>query len=144
MPTFKHPCPYCGKFVDRAVAACPYCGVVEPFSPKRCLNCRRIIEDPAWIVCPGCGASLVAPPPGAAATGTASTAAGMGTATGTMTGQPVPAQPVPAQPAAPPPPPPTPAAPAPAPAAAGGRCAGCGAPLPAGARFCTVCGTMAG
>jgi RNA polymerase subunit RPABC4/transcription elongation factor Spt4 len=130
MPTFKHPCPYCDKFIDRAVAACPYCGVVEPFSPKRCQNCRRIVEDPAWVVCPGCGASLVVPPPGA-----------VGTATGTMT-QPaaVPAQAPAAQVPVAPPPQPAPVAPAPA----AGKCSGCGAPLPAGARFCTVCGTMAG
>jgi predicted amidophosphoribosyltransferase len=25
-----------------------------------------------------------------------------------------------------------------------GACSGCGAPLPAGARFCTICGTVAG
>ena len=61
MPTYKHPCPYCGQFIDRAVSGCPFCGVMEPFSPKRCQNCRRIVEDPAWVVCPGCGQSLVAP-----------------------------------------------------------------------------------
>ncbi len=65
MPTFKHPCPYCGKFIDRAVAACPYCGVREPFSPKRCLACRKIVEDPAWTTCPSCGASLTMPVAGA-------------------------------------------------------------------------------
>jgi predicted amidophosphoribosyltransferase len=25
-----------------------------------------------------------------------------------------------------------------------GPCSGCGAPLPTGARFCTICGTVAG
>jgi RNA polymerase subunit RPABC4/transcription elongation factor Spt4 len=146
MPTFKHPCPYCGKFIDRAVAACPFCGVVEPFSPKRCLNCRKIVEDPAWVVCPSCGMSLLAPPPAAAGTAATSTGAPGETAPGPT--QPAAAQPAGAQPvaAAPPPPPapaPVPLPVAPAPQSAG-PCSGCGAPLPAGARFCTICGTMAG
>jgi RNA polymerase subunit RPABC4/transcription elongation factor Spt4 len=145
MPTFKHPCPYCDKFIDRAVAACPYCGVADPFAPKRCQNCRKIVEDPAWVVCPSCGQSLIAPPPapaGAAASGATGQAGSAGAPASTA--------PV----AAPPPPRPplfkdTPAAAAEnqaqAPAAlAGGKCSGCGAPLPAGARFCTICGTMAG
>jgi predicted amidophosphoribosyltransferase len=131
MPTFKHSCPYCGKFIDKIVAACPFCGQVEPFSPKRCQNCRKIVEDPAWVVCPSCGASLLPPPP----------VAGAATSTGAAAGQ-----------AATPPPPPPPAAPtAPAqaqaptpPPAPAGKCPGCGAPLPSGARFCTICGTMAG
>jgi len=131
MPTFKHPCPYCGKFIDKIVAACPFCGQVEPFSPKRCQNCRKIVEDPAWVVCPSCGASLLPPPP----------VAGAATSTGAAAGQ-----------AATPPQPPPPAAPtAPAqaqaptpPPAPAGKCPGCGAPLPSGARFCTICGTMAG
>jgi RNA polymerase subunit RPABC4/transcription elongation factor Spt4 len=159
MPTFKHPCPYCDNFIDRAVAACPFCGQVDPFSPKRCQNCRRIIEDPAWVVCPGCGQSLVAPPPGAAATGTA---AGSSPAPGATPA----AAPSSATPAAPPagataqgaaqpgnspapaaPPPPRPplnpdaATPV---LQSAGACSGCGAPLPAGARFCTICGTVAG
>src|ERR1035437_543334 len=61
MPTFKHPCPYCDKFIDRAVRACPFCGQVDPFAPRRCQNCRKIIDDSAWTVCPSCGQSLVAP-----------------------------------------------------------------------------------
>ncbi len=139
MPTFKHPCPYCGKLIDRVVAACPFCGVIEPFSPKRCQNCRKIVEDPAWVVCPSCGQSLLAPPPAAAGT-TGGIAGAGGTAT-------APTAPAPAQPAAAAPPPPAPA-PTPLPVAAApqsaGPCSGCGAPLPAGARFCTICGTMAG
>ncbi len=147
MPTYKHPCPYCSKFIDRAAAACPYCGVAEPFSPKRCTNCRRIIEDPAWTTCPGCGMSLVAPPPGAAAQ-----AGGRGAVPGWNSGKPAQpaAQPAPAAGSAPAAPAPSsaaaPAAAAPA-AVAGppaGKCSGCGAPLSAGARFCTVCGTLAG
>jgi predicted amidophosphoribosyltransferase len=137
MPTFKHPCPYCDKMIDRAVAACPYCGQADPFAPKRCQNCRKIIEDPAWILCPSCGASLIAPPPGTVP------------ATQGKQGKNAP-------PVQPPPPPRPPlfsernsaagpsAAPATATPAAGGKCSGCGAPLPAGARFCTVCGTTAG
>jgi RNA polymerase subunit RPABC4/transcription elongation factor Spt4 len=128
MPTYKHACPYCGKFIDKIAAACPYCGAVEPFSPKRCQACRKIVEDPAWKVCPSCGASLVpAPPPAAGAKG-------------------APQQPAPpaAQPSATPAAPAPAAAPAPVPAAPAGKCSGCGAPLPSGARFCTICGTMAG
>jgi RNA polymerase subunit RPABC4/transcription elongation factor Spt4 len=146
MPTFKHPCPYCDKFIDRAVAACPFCGVADPFAPKRCLNCRKIVEDPAWVVCPSCGQSLIAPPPPPAGTAAARSAAAgtAGNATGAASGAAV---------QAPPPPRPslfkdtqaaeTGAAPAPA-SPAGGKCSGCGAPMPAGARFCTICGTMAG
>jgi hypothetical protein len=144
MPTFKHPCPYCDKLIDKIVAACPYCGQVEPFSPKRCLNCRKIIEDPAWVVCPSCGASL---------TMVVTTAPGTSVGTSGAAGQAAPPQP-PANPAAAAPqalPPAQPAAPvapaqpaAPVPPAPTGKCSGCGAPLPAGARFCTICGTMAG
>lgn len=119
MPTFKHPCPYCDNLIDRAVAVCPYCGVAEPFSPKRCQTCRKIVENPAWKVCPSCGASLT-----------------MAVATAPAGAQ----QPAPAQAAAPAPAPAPTQAAAPAP---GGKCSGCGAPLPAGARFCTVCGTVA-
>jgi RNA polymerase subunit RPABC4/transcription elongation factor Spt4 len=136
MPTFKHPCPYCGKFIDRVVSACPFCGVVEPFSPKRCQNCRKIVEDPAWVVCPSCGMSLLPPPP--SATGTAGSA-GAGPAGAGTAGPP---PPVTQATGAPPPPTPMPLPVAPAPQSAG-PCSGCGAPLPAGARFCTICGTMA-
>ena len=136
MPTFKHPCPYCDKFIDRAVSACPFCGQVDPFAPKRCPNCRKIVEDPGWTVCPSCGQSLIAPPPGTVAPASA----------------PAPAQPQPAAsgsaaaPVEPPPPPRPPLSPdASAPVLkSGGPCSGCGAPLPAGARFCTICGTVAG
>ncbi|MFI5258077.1 MAG: zinc-ribbon domain-containing protein [Candidatus Limnocylindrales bacterium] len=151
MPTFKHACPYCDKFIDRAVAACPYCGQVDPFAPKRCQNCRKDVEDPAWTVCPSCGQSLIAPPPGAATSGT-----GAGAPAATAASAPTAPAPA-AQPAtagsgaaaqnAPPPPPPRPplnpdaAAPV---LKSAGACSGCGAALPAGARFCTVCGTLAG
>jgi RNA polymerase subunit RPABC4/transcription elongation factor Spt4 len=152
MPTYKHPCPYCGKFIDRAVAACPFCGVVEPFSPKRCQNCRRIVEDPTWVVCPGCGQSLVAPVQPAAgapagASGPAQPLQPPVSGPPAADGQP-PAQAAPGG-TPPPPPPPPPVSPLlpmpPAPVQApvqGPICTGCGAPLPAGARFCTVCGTV--
>jgi predicted amidophosphoribosyltransferase len=139
MPTFKHPCPYCDKFIDRAVAACPYCGQTDPFAPKRCQNCRKVVEDPAWVTCPTCGQSLIAPPPVAAPA-----AAGAGPA-GATAGDPAAA--------VEPPPPPRPplyketasgSQPVAQAALPGGACSGCGAPLPAGARFCTVCGTVAG
>lgn len=78
MPTFKHPCPHCGKYIVRDIATCPFCGTVDPFKPR-----------------PG---SPEAQPPAA-------------------------------QPSAAP--------------AADSKCSGCGAPLAEGARFCTVCGTLA-
>jgi hypothetical protein len=105
MPTFKHPCPHCGKYIERDVAACPFCGTADPFAPARCPNCSATIEDLAWKACPKCGQALLARAP-------APTPA---------------AQPQPAAPAAPTP----------------GKCSGCGAPLTEGARFCTVCGTLA-
>ncbi len=141
MPTFKHPCPYCDKFIDRAVAACPFCGQPDPFAPKRCQNCGKIVEDPAWTTCPSCGASLLAPPPGVVA---AETASGV---TATATSAPATAPSGSAAAAVQPPPPPrpplSPTATTPVLQSAG-ACSGCGAPLPAGARFCTVCGTVAG
>ena len=111
MPTFKHPCPHCGKYIGRDVAACPFCGTADPFAPARCPNCRTVIEDPAWAACPRCGQALVK------ATATAQPAA-------------------PAQPAAT-------SQPVTAPAPTTRKCTGCGAPLAEGARFCTVCGTLA-
>ena len=134
MPTYKHPCPYCGKFIDKVVAACPFCAHPEPFAPKRCPSCSKIVDDPDWVACPSCGASLIAPPP----TADDGTAAPGETPAG--------APPAQAQQAAPPSPPPAePAKPVePAAPAGGQKCAGCGAPLAAGARFCTVCGTIAG
>jgi RNA polymerase subunit RPABC4/transcription elongation factor Spt4 len=146
MPTFKHPCPYCGKFIDRAVAACPYCSQPDPFAPKRCPNCRKIVDDPDWVTCPSCGQSLVAPPPGAAVTpGVVASAppasGGPAPSPGTAAGAPASASPAPA-PIERPPLYKDPDAPAPAPQMAG-KCSGCGAPMPAGARFCTICGTMA-
>jgi RNA polymerase subunit RPABC4/transcription elongation factor Spt4 len=134
MPTFKHPCPYCEKFIDRAVAACPFCGQLDPFAPRRCPNCRKIVEDPAWVICPTCGQSLGGPvivnaAPDAAAPG--STASPAATGSGA------------AQPVAAPRPPLAPGGAAPVQQSAG-ACSGCGAPLPGGARFCTICGTVAG
>jgi RNA polymerase subunit RPABC4/transcription elongation factor Spt4 len=128
MPTFKHPCPYCGKLIDRDVAACPYCGQGEPFSPKRCPSCRKIVEDPAWVVCPACGASLlVATVPAASSAATPTPPA---QTPAPPSSQPAPSQAAPARPAEP------------VASAQGSKCGGCGAPLPAGARFCTVCGTV--
>jgi len=148
MPTYKHPCPYCDKFIDRAVAACPYCGQVDPFSPKRCPNCSKIIEDPAWITCPSCGQSLVAPPPGATAAGGAVRTAATGEAPASTPAAPPAAASAAAapgstatQPAPPSRPPLNPDAAAPV-LQSQGACSGCGAPLPAGAHFCTICGTV--
>jgi hypothetical protein len=78
MPTFKHPCPHCGKYIPRDVARCEFCGTADPFNPA---------NAPAK-----------------------------------------PAQSVEATPQ---------------PAPAANKCTGCGAPLAEGARFCTVCGTLA-
>jgi rRNA maturation endonuclease Nob1 len=130
MPTFKHPCPYCDKLIDKVVAACPYCGRVDPFAPKRCQACRKIVEDLAWVVCPSCGASLTM-------VVTTAGAAGQPAAGGTA-GQAAPAAgPVAAPTQAQPQAPIVPSTPA-------GKCSGCGSPLPSGARFCTICGTVAG
>src|SRR5512140_2016278 len=74
MPTFKHPCPYCGKFIDRAAAACPFCSQPDPFAPRRCQNCRKIIEDADWQTCPYCGQSLSTIPMNAATAGQAASA----------------------------------------------------------------------
>jgi RNA polymerase subunit RPABC4/transcription elongation factor Spt4 len=137
MPTFKHPCPYCDRFIDRAVRACPFCGQADPFAPRRCQNCRKIIDDPAWTVCPSCGQSLVAPV-APAADGTAPTTAATPTPAATAAGPTAAVEPPP-----PPRPPLDPRAALPVLQSAG-PCSGCGAPLPAGARFCTVCGTVAG
>lgn len=67
MPTFKHPCRHCGKWIERDVRACPYCGTADPFVAGRCPQCRTPIDDPAWIACPKCGTALKAasPSPGA-------------------------------------------------------------------------------
>jgi RNA polymerase subunit RPABC4/transcription elongation factor Spt4 len=139
MPTFKHPCPYCDKFIDRAVAACPYCGQVDPFAPKRCQTCRKIVEDPAWVVCPSCGNSLIAPVPVVVNATPGATPAGRPATPATPAGGAAGA------PAAPPPPrPPLSPDAAPVVLKSAGPCGGCGAPLPAGARFCTICGTVTG
>jgi hypothetical protein len=90
-------------------------------------------------VCPSCGASLtmvVTTAPGT----------GAGATTGGATGQAAPAASAstPAAPAPQAPARPVESAQPAAPLAPAGKCSGCGAPLPAGARFCTICGTMAG
>lgn len=109
MPTFKHPCPHCGKYIGRDVATCPFCATVDPFAPARCPSCRTVMGDPTSVACPRCGQALARQ---AAAPAAAST---------------LPAQPAPQT--GPP---------------AARKCTGCGAPLAEGARFCTVCGTLAG
>ncbi len=60
MPTYKHPCPHCGTFIERDVVACPACGRADPFSPGRCPTCSASVEV-GWVACPKCGTSLVAP-----------------------------------------------------------------------------------
>lgn len=57
MPTYKHPCPGCGTFIERDVVACPACGRQDPFAPARCPNCRTTVEA-GWVACPKCGANL--------------------------------------------------------------------------------------
>jgi len=142
MPTFKHPCPACGKYIARDVARCPFCGAIDPFAPGRCPTCRAPIDDPAWVACPKCGAPLKA--------GVAEMPGGTSAAPTTPTrGK--------ASPAAPPAPgaatpdaaaPPTAATPpvAVTPAAPGGppACAACGSTLAPGTRFCLTCGSLVG
>jgi hypothetical protein len=198
MPTYKHPCPTCGNFIERDAKRCPYCATIDPFVPGRCPNCRAPIEDPRWLACPKCGSALregIAPMP----VPTVPSTPGYGPGAAATLGQPAqgqPAQGQPAQgqaapgatypagtrPAAPgaipgwgspipqpalPPNPPPPLAPAqpmgppptapdaatpqpPAPPAppvanpAAYACSGCGSALSPGARFCAVCGTLAG
>jgi len=138
MPTFKHPCPYCSQYIDGAAVACPFCGVTDPFTHARCPNCRAALQ-PGWVSCPSCGRSLTTaqainaatpnPPPAASAQLPPAAAASL-----------APASAPPAAPVA--------ITPAPAPVqrpqtpSAGATCTGCGAPLPAGARFCQQCGTL--
>jgi len=131
MPTYKHPCPVCGNFIQRDVARCPFCGRVDPFTPGRCEHCGAVIEDPKWVACPRCGASL-------------------GEEKVTEMYAATPAAPaLPVEPAAPVPPPVTPPAATPpvaevqVPAGPRAFCTACGQPLAAGARFCTTCGTLA-
>ena len=111
MPTYKHPCPHCGKYIERDVAACPFCGTADPFAPARCPNCSATIEDLAWKACPKCGQAL----PGPAATQPGPNNQQQAAATPPATAGPAPST----------------------------KCSGCGAPLTEGARFCTVCGTLA-
>jgi RNA polymerase subunit RPABC4/transcription elongation factor Spt4 len=114
MPAYKVPCPHCGQFIMRDVAVCPFCRTADPFAPARCANCRAVLEDPRWTVCPNCGTEVVRPaisvPAPAAAAATVETA-----------------------------PEAVPAVQAPATST---TCGSCGAPLASGARFCTVCGTL--
>jgi RNA polymerase subunit RPABC4/transcription elongation factor Spt4 len=114
MPTFKHPCPHCGAFIERDVAACPSCGRADPFAPVRCASCRTALTDPTWVACPRCGA-----PTG-----------GAGTTTGGPAGAPGGGTRMTASEAAPDPP------------ASARGCSGCGAALAPGARFCRECGTV--
>ena len=150
MPTFKHPCPACGKLIARDVARCPFCGAVDPFVPGRCPKCRAPFEDAAWVACAKCGTPLregVAPMPGAIP---ATAAPGTVPATPAPDAAPAapdaaPASPAPVAPA----PAPPPSLPAPAPASTASpaptdTCSGCGAALVPGASFCTACGTLAG
>ena len=60
MPTFKHPCPACGKLIARDAARCPLCGSVDPFVPGRCPKCQAPIEDAASVACAKCGTPLKA------------------------------------------------------------------------------------
>ena len=150
MPAYKVPCPRCASFIMRDVAVCPFCQTTDPFAPLRCASCRAVIEDPRWNACPQCGTPV--PKPGASAADAAGgPGAGPGAPKGTAPAAQARSAPgtVPGQPAAPPAsqaPAPSPASqePAPSPPAAAKACTGCGAPLAAGARFCTVCGTLAG
>jgi predicted amidophosphoribosyltransferase len=161
MPTFKHPCPQCGTFINRDAVACPACGRQDPFTPLRCASCRAPLENPASVACPRCGqpvgaAAVPTPAPARPAAGRQATAPGAipGWGQPAPAGAPpvAPAPPVPpAPPATPAPPPVAPVSPAAsvaradaaAPAVAAAACAACGSPLAPGARFCRDCGTPA-
>ena len=167
MPTFKHPCPHCGTFINRDVVACPACGRQDPFTPGRCGNCRAPLEDASWVACPKCGQ-----PVGAAAVAAAAAQAqaaqarrpphraairpGPTAGAGAIPGWGQATAPVPAPVHRPPPVAPargragTAGRPAPRRARTAGRaarggttaaCSACGSPLPPGARFCRDCGT---
>jgi hypothetical protein len=97
-----------------------------------------------WATCPSCGQSLTYIPANAAtgaepsAQASTQPASAQGPKTNGGASQPTPQvqlerPPLYQEPGTP--------DPAPQPA---GKCSGCGAPMGAGARFCTVCGTMAG
>ncbi len=124
MPTFKHPCPHCGTFINRDVAACPSCGHADPFAPERCANCRATLDDPGWVACPACGKPVGAAAIAAAAGTAEETSPKRGSAGPTTVGPP--------------------AGPAAATATTTRPCSGCAAPLPVGAPFCRECGTAAG
>lgn len=126
MPAYKHPCPHCGNFILRDVAMCPFCGTADPFAPARCASCGRVVEDPRWVACPSCGKPLGVASATPAVSGAAGASGDPGMTAGSQPG--------------------------------GGTagsvadpgssrvavCTGCGAALPTGARFCTICGTLAG
>jgi hypothetical protein len=63
MPTFKHPCPHCGTYIDRVVAVCPSCGTSDPFNPAKA-PAAAPKAAPATAPaappkkCTGCGAPL--------------------------------------------------------------------------------------
>jgi predicted amidophosphoribosyltransferase len=120
MPTYKHPCPHCGAFIHRDVKACPACGRPDPFAPARCPNCKATVE-PAWVACPSCGQPI-----GAAAEAAAAAEAGETATAATTTAAPGAEVMSPELPRTP-----------------SRTCAGCGAALPDGARFCQECGTVA-
>ncbi|MHB8958073.1 MAG: zinc ribbon domain-containing protein [Candidatus Limnocylindrales bacterium] len=141
MPTFKHPCPHCGTFIERDVVACPKCGTRDPFSPGRCPNCSAPLDDASWIACPKCGN-----PVGAALAAQQAQAASAAPGAVPGWGQQAPAaSPIPGwgqqAPAAPPAPTAEPAPADPAPRTS--TCRACGSPLAEGARFCKDCGTAA-
>jgi predicted amidophosphoribosyltransferase len=122
MPTYKHPCPQCGTFIERDAAACPACGRADPFAPSRCPVCNATLDDPGWIACPRCGSPVGAAAEAATASPAAPVVSGVApTAPGAVEPDVASATPVPTGPA---------------------RCAACGSPLEAGARFCRDCGTV--
>ena len=57
MPTFKHPCPHCGKFIDWGVRSpARSADVTEPFAPAAARIAGAIVQ-PGWVACPKCGRS---------------------------------------------------------------------------------------
>ena len=63
MPGYKHPCRYCGKFVNADSNVCPYCGKNNPTGPLRCPKCLSPVEED-WMACSHCGLRLEITCPG--------------------------------------------------------------------------------
>lgn len=57
MPGYKHPCRYCGAFIEANSNVCPMCGKEHPLGPLRCPKCETPIQR-NWKRCNVCGLDL--------------------------------------------------------------------------------------